>query len=110
MALWQDEFGDEYDVPHDIDARMIDTSWHNDACPSFTLDLADGDTLKLWVDHPELSARDYAGKRYTLVRIISETTYADGGRTVEESENVEELLSTDDLSEVLSTLSEYPEL
>jgi hypothetical protein len=111
MRTWETEFGEEWDVPHEITARLADESWHNDTCPSFTLDLEDGDTLRLWVDHPDVSRREIPElKRYTLVRESVERTVTDGGRTVGEEDVREELLATDDLRELLSALSEYPEL
>jgi hypothetical protein len=43
---------------------FIDTSWHNDACPSFTHEAA---RLVLWVDYPNPADREVqGGSRFLL--------------------------------------------
>lgn len=37
-----------------------DTSWHNDACPSFEKKMGNGLAIRLWVDHPDPQKRDGA--------------------------------------------------
>lgn len=65
--LWMVEFGERYAVPDAIanDPRLIDTSWHHDVCPSFTLQGHDADALdvRLWVDHPDSDERELDGAR-----------------------------------------------
>lgn len=66
--LWREEFPADFAVPDELsfDPELEDTSWHNDACPSFTLTklmvayLAEGRVdLRLWVDHPEQDRREF---------------------------------------------------
>jgi len=64
-TTWRSEFPDfpAATMP-EIPAGFADTSWHNDACPSFTSDACE---LRLWVDfldpaqreHPESKSRFY---------------------------------------------------
>lgn len=39
-----------------------DTSWHNDACPSFTCDV-----FVLWIEHPDPAMREFNSARFTMV-------------------------------------------
>lgn len=43
-----------------------DTSWHNDACPSFKS--PDG-TLLIWIEHPEEEKRDVMDGRFIVERL-----------------------------------------
>lgn len=57
MADYQTEFPDfpAADMPA-IPATFVDTSWHNDMCPSFT---SDEIGLLLWVDYLDPSKRKF---------------------------------------------------
>jgi hypothetical protein len=70
-ADWRTEFGDDYDVPHEVTARLWDQSWHHDACPSFThTDFppdGSGHDLRLWVEHPDPERRETGAPRYAVV-------------------------------------------
>ena len=66
--LWRREFGDAYDVPAVLTNAedLVDTSWHNDVCPSFETAWmtdeersADEIALRLWVDHRDPAEREY---------------------------------------------------
>lgn len=65
MTTWKTEFPDfpEADLPA-IPADFVDTSWHNNACPSFTSDEAE---LTVWIDYSDVSMREHgAGHRFQL--------------------------------------------
>ncbi|KRQ99263.1 hypothetical protein CP49_11745 [Bradyrhizobium valentinum] len=51
-------------MPAMIPADFADTSWHNDACPSFTNEALG---LTIWIDYAELAMREHpSGERFTL--------------------------------------------
>ncbi len=54
MNYWVDEFGADYEVPKELisNPRLVDSSWHNDICPSFSVVDDMSEVFKLWVDHP----------------------------------------------------------
>jgi hypothetical protein len=79
-----------------IPAGFFDTSWHNDACPSFTSDPLG---LTLWVDYAEPAARDYP----TLPRYRLESQCA--GVEVSGFH-----LETDDFALILSAISNHTKL
>lgn len=62
---WETEFGLEFEVPKQVldlveRGLLVDTSWHNDAAPTFALpDGADGKYAALWVDHPVSAQREF---------------------------------------------------
>lgn len=57
------------DIPTDIPPDFMDSSWHNDECPSFT---SDARGLTLWVNYPDLDPADH-GSRFSVV--LSTETY-----------------------------------
>lgn len=62
---WQTEFPDfpAADMPA-VPAELMDTSWHNDACPSFT---SDAMGLQLFVDYADKELREFQdGARFIL--------------------------------------------
>ena len=70
------EFPNFADMPSDIPAGLIDRSWGNDACPSFTIwERETGfryGQLVLWIDHANPEEREVAtGKRF-LVTLLAE--------------------------------------
>lgn len=72
---WQAEHGADYEVPGLIDFMvkegiLTDISWHNDVCPSFSVDdPADEERgVRLWVDHPVLSERETGNKRFAITK------------------------------------------
>ena len=69
--LWQEEHGDAQ-LPEWVDTLvdaglLIDTSWHNDSCPSFQI-RSDGimDASTLWIDYPMPEERDCGGSRFFI--------------------------------------------
>lgn len=61
---WREEFGPDYAIPAEVVAmvergELLDCSWHNDVCPSFTLARDGGDVPRLWIEHPDPSEREY---------------------------------------------------
>ena len=62
---WLAEFGAKYDVPLVVIRELEDTSWHNDASPSFSHPHG-SDDRRLWIEHPDPECRECEGKRYTV--------------------------------------------
>jgi len=89
---WLSEFGSEYEIPSQVLdlPRLVDTSWHNDSCPSFTLQQyeqgSDMPLATLWIEHPEKSKR--------------EPDYAD--RYLVQTDDFQAIYSGDNLAEALS--------
>ncbi len=83
-GLWKQEFGEEFAVPETIAAEMIDQSWHNDACPSFTMMYPTDVVPTLYVNHPDPAKREGFDERYCV--------------TV----NGDDVLVTDDVSEAVT--------
>lgn len=72
---------------------FIDTSWHNDVCPSLT---DETNRLILWCDYADPAKReDSIGKRYTLVQ---------GEYGVADDENVT-LCESDDIADILAAIN-----
>jgi hypothetical protein len=88
MYNWKEEFGEDYDIPQEIEEKYDDQSWHNDSSPSFLIlqeglpevetdkdgsvrfvKSEDGDhyRLCLWVEHPEKDMRELPLKRFEIV-------------------------------------------
>lgn len=69
---WVLEFGEDWQVPPLIDqmaeaGALIDVSWSNDACPSFSVPPDCGARLALWVEHPAAAGRtDPKGPRFCV--------------------------------------------
>jgi len=69
--LWQEEHGDAQ-LPEWVDmlvdaGLLIDTSWHNDSCPSFQIrsgGIMDASTL--WIDYPLPEQRENDGPRFYI--------------------------------------------
>ena len=81
----------DYTVPKSVHAAgWVDSSWHNDICPSFTHEKKG---LRLWVDNNDPMLREGEGRPiYVLTRI----------NDCEEWE--EDLLATDSYDEIESRL------
>ena len=61
---WLREFGSEYAVPNEVQALVDsgvieDTSWHNDACPTFEAYNEHGYRLRMGVDCPDAEQREF---------------------------------------------------
>jgi len=83
------EFPDfDYDMPN-LGNGWIDSSWHNDTCPSFEYHNGKGLTYRLWVEYTDPNIREVGGKQFTLSK------YSDYDEMVQ-------LLESDDLNEVLN--------
>jgi hypothetical protein len=96
--MWRTEFNERYEVPKFIEflvARGIiqDRSWHNDACPTFGLQDAEGRNLEvvLWVDHPLASYRECAPDAMRFMVTIGECG-KDSTRT-RDTEDLEDALA-----------------
>lgn len=71
---------------------FVDTSWHNDTCPSITSDALG---LHIWIDFADKSVREFEdGPRFIVVR---------QGHGIEVGETI---LETDDWDEVLSFIEQ----
>ena len=71
-----------------------DTSWHNDACPSIGMELAEYDWLMLFIDYPNPEDREVNHFRYALMF----------NRDGEENQL---LCDSDDLEEIKKTINEF---
>lgn len=95
IPQWVSEFGTSYAVPAEVSNKLLDQSWHNDVAPSFTHADAPPDDdfdLRLWVEHPEPSMREYEGfARYAV------TDHRDPDRQVA-------FIETDDLAAALAEM------
>lgn len=71
---WKTEFREEYKVPVEIqmevvDGKLVDTSWHNDTCPSFTSAVKRcEDRLRLWSDAVVPADREILCNRYCITK------------------------------------------
>lgn len=79
---WKNQFGEAYDVPAQVTAfpQIIDTSWGNDACPTFTLPkferLGDTPTVALCVEHPDKAQREFTDwNRFVVQRDDGQELY-----------------------------------
>lgn len=56
-----------------LPAGFSDTSWHNDTCPNYSRTLANGDTLRIWINYANPALREYAfeGPRFCAYRETS---------------------------------------
>jgi hypothetical protein len=114
---WREEFPPEYAVPEALDllasqaqsdahgSGLIDTSWHNDVCPSFALRLPlEGVGVLIWADHPSTSERECSSPtRFNVLRL--DGTPFDGAFPGDAEgadwEIGDELLATDSLKVLL---------
>jgi hypothetical protein len=60
-----------YDDELILPAGWIDTSWHNDICPSFEKLIGDT-TVRLWCDFKDPALREVGGPRFTVCTYINE--------------------------------------
>ena len=74
---WESEFGKAYKVPKAVtdlvrSGFFIDSSWHNDASPSFAARINASQYVALWVEHPQPDLREMGDARF-LVATYSDT-------------------------------------
>jgi hypothetical protein len=88
VSDFQQEFPDfpAADMPA-IPAGFVDTSWHNDVCPSFTSDSAG---LIIWIDYLDPANREFGAKYHRFDIMQQDCGVERGG----------ESLMTDDWAEV----------
>lgn len=68
VPLYQIEFPDYGPLDFTPPMGFVDTSWHNDVCPSF-----EGDGLKLFADYKDVLRRESAmGERFALALLDSD--------------------------------------
>jgi len=67
---YKNEFS-HYDDTLDLPKGWIDTSWHNDVCPSFEKVFGDT-TFRLWCDFKDPALREVGGLRFTVCTYINE--------------------------------------
>jgi len=60
-----------YDDTITMPEGWIDTSWHNDVCPSFEKVFGDT-TFRLWCDFKDPALREVGGLRFTVCTYINE--------------------------------------
>jgi hypothetical protein len=106
--LWKKQFGEGYAIPEPITQAveaglLIDESWHNDMCPSFSNKptATDKCQIRIWVEHPDPSQREHVSPKdgpTKPVERFSVLTYDLQGnydRTI---------IQTDDLAEALKAI------
>lgn len=67
---WKAEFPEFESMP-ELPEYMVDSSWHNDACPSFEFMRSDCvtteyQTAKLWIEFEDPDLRETCGKRFQI--------------------------------------------
>lgn len=78
---WREEHGDSFAVPEAISSAegWEDTSWHNDAAPSFELfvDLAEGISRRyvVWSGHPDPELRECPGPRFMITVVAMDRVH-----------------------------------
>jgi hypothetical protein len=60
-----------YDDTLSLPEGWIDTSWHNDICPSFERVYGDT-TFRLWCDFRDPELRELGGQRFTVCTYLNE--------------------------------------
>jgi len=60
-----------YDDTLSLPEGWIDTSWHNDICPSFERVCGDT-TFRLWCDFKDPELRELGGLRFTVCTYLNE--------------------------------------
>jgi len=93
LVRFDTEFGTDYQLDQQQVLKLLelgfeDTSWHNDICPSFSLEYGDDDcdrTVRIWFDAPKPEDREFGpdAKQFAVM------TYSDG------MDNCNELVETD---------------
>ena len=77
-----------YDDQLNLPDGWVDSSWHNDVCPSFEKTIGDT-TLRLWCDFKDPDLREVGGLRFILSKYNPET---DELEDVGQSESLYEIL------------------
>lgn len=110
---WTAEFDAGYAVPGEIIAlvnagKLVDVSWHNDVCPSFSpkqpgragedrlSDDVVNDAVKIWIDHPDVGQRE-----------LGEGTKRFAVTVTDDAGDAESTLHTDALAELLAYLKQH---
>jgi len=77
----------DYEIP-DLGKGWIDSSWHNDTCPSFEFTTNQGIVYRLWFEYTNPDIREIGGKQFTLSK------YSDYDDLIPlfESDNLNEVL------------------
>ena len=79
MRTLRSEFPD-YDDTITLPEGWIDTSWHNDVCPSFEKTFGDT-TFRLWCDYVDPERREMYGAMRFVIYIEDEVNYVCIGQT-----------------------------
>jgi hypothetical protein len=78
-----------YDDTLTLPDGWVDTSWHNDVCPSFEKVFGDT-TFRLWCDFKDPDQREVGGLRFTVCVYLTEE---DEYQCIGQSESMEEALT-----------------
>ena len=60
-----------YDDELTLPDGWVDTSWHNDACPSFEKNIK-GTTYRLWCDFKDQSLSEVGGLRFAVNKYLEQ--------------------------------------
>jgi len=81
------EFPDfDYEIP-DLGKGWIDSSWHNDTCPSFEYTTKQGVVYRLWIEYLNPDIREVGGSQHVLSKFFN-----DDLTPLFESDNLNEVL------------------
>lgn len=72
MRTLTSEFPDFGPLNLTLPEGFEDTSWHNDICPSFSRELADGSKVVIFVDYEDLEKRELSDENRFNVYVINE--------------------------------------
>ena len=67
MSLYQEAFGNDFNLGIELPSSFIDQSYKNDVCPCFVCRYSESRVFYLWVDFDVKAERENPdSKRYTL--------------------------------------------
>ena len=90
-SRFKEEHPDFGELEFPIPIGFIDSSWHNDNCPSW---YDEQSHLKLWIDYADPDMRDSPGPRFALQQYNSDNEFVD------------EILASDDYEEILKAVAQ----
>jgi hypothetical protein len=111
MRTWQTEFPDAQ-IPAEVQTlvaagKLADTSWHNDACPSFEM-TRHRQTARLWVEYPDLAERETKARRFHVSFLGTDLGTCLEARASTDSFNGElPLVYSDEVKDVLAFVAAF---
>lgn len=96
LAKYQQEFPSFGILDVELPEGFEDESWHNEAMPSFTKELFNGQYLRLWIDYADPSMRETPAFQRFAVLLYDH-----------DMELVRSLVTTDDYMSVLEAINQF---